>query len=60
MGTQAMSTFDDTDDIYGKAIISEVAAKRESGLQLLMMDTCDTEESFALPETLRHLFLSSR
>lgn len=47
-------------DIFRGDIIVEVAAKREPGLQLLVMDICDTAESFALPGTLRHLFLSNR
>ncbi|BDA51053.1 hypothetical protein COCOBI_17-2730 [Coccomyxa sp. Obi] len=47
-------------NIFRNDITSEVAAKREPGLQLLMMDICDTMENFALPKTLCHLFLSNR
>ncbi len=48
------------DAVFGGDIIAEVAAKHEPGLQLLLMDVCDNSTSFALPETLRFLFVSNR
>ncbi len=57
---QIMDIHDDTHDIFRHDIISEVEARREPGLQLLVMYIYDPVESFALPKTLRHLFLSNR
>ncbi|BDA51056.1 hypothetical protein COCOBI_17-2760 [Coccomyxa sp. Obi] len=48
------------DDLFTGDIIAEVAAHREPGLQLLMMDVSDTAHSAALPETLRYLSISNR
>ena len=47
-------------DVFRDDIIAKVAAEREPGLQLLLLDVCNTAWNAALPETLRYLFLTNR
>ena len=47
-------------DMFRDDIITQVAAKRELGLQLLLVDVCYIANNAAVPETLRYLFLSNR
>ena len=60
LGTQARDPGGTILDVFRGDIIAEVAAKRERGLQLLLVDVCNTAKNVALPDTLRYLFLSIR
>ena len=47
-------------DVFGVDMIAKVAAEHERGLQLLVVDACNTTWNVALPGTLRYLFLRFR
>lgn len=58
--TQGIRAENASSDMFEGDIIADVAAKREPGLQLLVMDIVDTPQNVTLPETLRYLALSDR
>ena len=43
--------------VFSKEVVAEVAANKDTGLQLLMMDGCSGIE---LPESLRFLLFSTK
>ncbi|CAL8463257.1 g2791 [Coccomyxa elongata] len=46
-------------NIFKGEVIADLAAKNDPGLQLLLMDVSTIPENFALPKSLRYLFLSN-
>ncbi len=48
------------DGVFSSDIIAEVAAHRELGLQLLLLDAWDDAMDSALPKTLHILFVKWR
>ena len=54
--TQATG-LEEAHNIFKGEIIADLAAKNDPGLQLLLMDVSTIPENFALPKSLRYLFL---
>ena len=46
-------------EFFREKVYAEMAASKDSGLQLLMMNECNLE-TFALPESLRFLCLGNK
>lgn len=57
--TQGTGTENILNKVFGGEVVAEMAAKNDPGLQLLMMNVCNITKDFALPESLRFLFLSN-